>query len=32
MNKLIWPQVINLFNVYRDGDKQIGIAAEVPRP
>ena len=32
MNKLILPQVINVFNVYRDGDRQIGSAAEVTLP
>ena len=32
MKKLILPQVINVFNVYRDGDRQIGIAAEVTLP
>lgn len=31
-NKLIIPQVINCFNVYRDGDRQIGIATEVTLP
>jgi P2 family phage contractile tail tube protein len=28
-NKMILPQVINLFNVYKDGVKQIGVANEV---
>ncbi len=29
MDNLILPQVINLFNVYKDGVRQIGIANEV---
>ena len=31
-NNLILPQVINLFNVYKDGNLQIGIANEVSLP
>ena len=28
-NKMILPQVINMFNVYKSGERQIGIANEV---
>lgn len=32
MDNMILPQVINLFNVYKDGKQQIGIANEVSLP
>lgn len=32
VSNLMLPQVINLFNVYRDGNLQIGIANEVSLP
>lgn len=32
MDKLVIPQVINLFNIYREGNVQIGIASEVTLP